>query len=115
MIKDSLLKYNEYVDSDEEFTSKTRFDLEWDDANYLHHMGLLKNVINDYKGLGLVPIGVVYFFTSGIDNLIGMVSHPMFRNKLSTAEVELIEMRVLDLKNLKNDFLTGRLFLKESA
>lgn len=111
-MKESLKKYLEYLDSDEEFSFKVRTEAEWDDRAYQEFIRLITAVINDYKDSGLIPIPVMLFFTSGLDQLIGTVTNPLFFKTSSKAYEDLVRGRVAELEVLQKKFLSGELFMQ---
>lgn len=111
-MKESLNKYLEYLDSDDEFTYKVRMEKEWDDESYQAFINLIMEVINDYKATDLVPVPVVLFFTTGLDQLVGMVSNPLFFSNTSKAYEDLVRKRTEELKALQKKFFSGELFMK---
>lgn len=112
-------KYLEYINSEDDFESHVRLNLEWDDEKYQQLLELLRNVINDYKSTDLIPRSVMHFFTSGITQLTGTISHPAFLNDRSKDEAVLQEYRDLvtrrktELLELQRKFISGELFQQD--
>lgn len=111
-MKESLRKYLEYLDSDDAFVLNVRLTFEWDDNAYQEFIQLMMAVINDYKDEYLVPIPVVLFFTTGIKQLTGMVTNPLFFKTASPEYEALVRRRVVELENLQQQFLSGELFAR---
>ncbi|MBC9930509.1 hypothetical protein [Chitinophaga qingshengii] len=111
-MKESLKKYLEYLDSDEEFTFRVRMEAEWDDQAYQEFIRLIMSVIDDYKDSLLVPIPVVLFFTTGLNQLVGMVTNPVFFATASKAYEDLVRGRVAELEALQKKFFSGDLFMR---
>ncbi|SJZ95434.1 hypothetical protein SAMN04488128_10221 [Chitinophaga eiseniae] len=111
-MKESLKKYLEYLDSDEEFSFKVRMEAEWDDEAYQEFIRLTMAVINDYKDDHLVPIPVALFFTTGLKQLTGMVTNPLFFKTASPEYETLVRRRVAELEDLQQQFLSGELFAR---
>ncbi|MBC9913911.1 hypothetical protein [Chitinophaga varians] len=111
-MKESLKKYLEYIDSDEDFSFKVRMEAEWDDHAYQEFSRLMTAVIHDYKDSGLIPIPVMLFFTSGLDQLIGIVTNPLFFKTASREYEDLVRGRVAELEAWQKKFLSGELFMQ---
>lgn len=111
-MKESLKNYLEYLDSDEEFIFKVRMEREWDDNTYQELINLIMTVINDYKEDDVVPIPVVLFFTSGLNQLVGMVSNPDFFTNTSKTYEDLVRSRVKEMEALQQQFFSGEMFMK---
>lgn len=109
-MKDSLKRYLEYRDSEDDFQSNLRLYFKWDDEKYRFYINLLTEVINDYKEENLIPIPIYFFFTNAIDRIAGTISHPDFRSNLTTEEVGLLEQREKELLKMKEAFLTGNFY-----
>ncbi|WP_146151368.1 hypothetical protein [Chitinophaga niastensis] len=112
-MKESLKKYLEYAESEDEFTYRVRMERAWDDPAYLAFIALIMDVINDYKETDVVPIPIVLFFTSGLDQLVGTISNPDFFLNTSKTYQDLVEARRLELLALQKIFFSGELFMKE--
>jgi hypothetical protein len=112
-MRESLKKYLEYADSEAEFIYRVRMDREWDDVAYQSSIELVMSVINDYKFRGVIPIPVVLFFTTGLNNLVDMISHPDFHLNISATCSDLIASRKKELLTLQGKFFSGELFYLE--
>jgi hypothetical protein len=112
-MKESFKQYLEYADSEDEFTYRVRMEREWDDDAYRTFIDLIMSVINDYKETDVVPIPVVLFFTSGLNYLVGTISHPDFFLNTSETYKNLVQSRCEELLALQKKFFSGELFMKE--
>lgn len=108
----ALNRYLVYIESDDEITYKVRMEREWDDYSYKTCIELLMAVIRDYKESELVPLSVMFFFTSRIPVLLGMTAHPEFFANTTDAYRELIRVRRQELMLLQEQFFSGELFMR---
>jgi len=111
-MKESLKQYVEYVDSEDEFSYKVRMEGEWDDDEYHRFITLLLAVIDDYKDTDLMPVPVMLFFTSQLNHLLGIISHPDFFNNTTKEYEELVNTRKTELLELQKKFFSGELLIK---
>lgn len=110
----ALADYHEYLESDDEFYYQLRMSYNWDDESFQKMLLLLNRVLSEYKGSDLIPKSLVYFFTSKVDLITGLVTNPLFFKNPPvpfTADTyqALIAERVRTLQDLKRRFFTGEL------
>ncbi|MGG5508269.1 MULTISPECIES: hypothetical protein [unclassified Myroides] len=78
-MKESLKKYLEYWDSDDNFFVLMRMKgFVWLDDEYLYMLNLIRTVLNDYKEDYLIPKQLVYFFCMQIPLLVRTMENPLF-------------------------------------
>lgn len=75
---DSLKKYHDYLNGDEDFLYRLRMTYEWDETLFRTQLSLVEAVLDDYKESALIPKSVVYFFASTVDLIAGIVSNDYF-------------------------------------
>lgn len=115
----SYTSYLEYIESDEDFEFRLRMEHEWSDTSYQQLMAHITQVIADYRGTDLIPLPIMYFFVSGVTQILGIISHPEFLNNRSKTPGELKEYQEIvtkrkdELVDLQKKFLSGELFLKD--
>jgi hypothetical protein len=77
-LKRIAIEFNEYYQSDDEFVTKLRFTLEWDDKEYEKLAALIRGVLVEYAEEPVIPKILIYFFNLDLSLIEGIVSNPLF-------------------------------------
>lgn len=74
-MKNSLKKFYEYIQSDEELMYYVRINAEWNEELFIKMKKLIREVINDYENDDYYPKRFVMYFMLEIPSIINMLSH----------------------------------------
>lgn len=72
--------YNNYTESDEEFSYILRMEYEWKDEKYKEMMRIVRDVFLEFQEELVIPKALIHFFTKEIDVIVGLVSNSIFFN-----------------------------------
>lgn len=73
-MKDSLKKFYEYADSENELLKYVRLNGEWNEELFYEMRRLVREVINDYDKEKGYPKKFIYYFMATIPSIIDMLS-----------------------------------------
>lgn len=112
MIKASLKKFIEYVDSDEELFYFIRINADWNEESFIKMEQLVREVMEDYSKDDFYHKGYTYYCIEIIRLIIGTISHDMFCNTWPDGYTQesyrsLIAERVKRLEKLRQDFIAS--------
>nr|WP_199000573.1 hypothetical protein [Flavobacterium sp. ASV13] len=105
----------EYRDSETQkdwFVNYLRIHNEWDDEKYIKMITLIQDIFSEFKESELFPKDLVYFFSSDVDFIIGIVENSFFFNFVPEEYTKeeyysLIEIRKKELIDLRDTFFYG--------
>lgn len=111
-MKQSLVKYLEYLDSDEEFTYILRMEYEWHQDKFEKMISHIRNILQDFKDDELIPKCIIYFFINNVDFIIGTTSKNVFFNNIPNGYTKeqyskIIKQGQDELLNLRKKFYAG--------
>lgn len=108
-MKDSLKKFLEYYNSDEELMYYIRINADWNEDSFIKMEQLVRDVIKDYKEDNFYHKAYVYYCTEIINLIIGIISNELFCNAWPDSYTQesyrsFIAERIERLKTLRKDF-----------
>ena len=114
MENEALRQYLAYSDSEEEFLYRLRMEYEWEDSAYLSMIKLLTNVLEAYRKSRVIPKAVVWFLSTGVKLIVGIVSNDLFHINPPAPFTKdtykaLIDKRIKELVQLQQDFFAGNI------
>lgn len=74
-MKNSMKKFYEYIQSDEELMYYVRINTEWNEELFIKMKKLIREVINDYENEDYYPKRFVMYFMLEIPSIINILSH----------------------------------------
>ena len=74
-MKNSLKRFYEYIDSDEELMYCVRIKVEWNEESFNNMRQLARDVIKDYANEDYYPKKFIIYFMREIPSIINILSH----------------------------------------
>ncbi|MFM2375291.1 MAG: hypothetical protein RLZZ165_388 [Bacteroidota bacterium] len=106
-------KYIVYEDSNDNFWVHLRMNYEWNEEKYQDMLQIIKGMLEEYQQEVVFPKDAIYFFSSTVDFIIGIVSNPYFLKNIpkgfsADSYMDFLETRKAELIDLKNEILFGK-------
>ena len=110
VMKDSLKKFIDYCNSDEELEYFIRINADWNEESFIKMEQLVRKVMEDYEQDVFYHKGFVCYCTHGIDRIIGIISNEAFYRGVlpygftKESYKSYIACRIEKLRNIQSDF-----------
>lgn len=109
MENDLIQEFREKSDSFDWFSKDLRLNYQWNDIKFIEMMNLIDKIFSFYKNKDVFPKDLVYFFTSEIPFIIGIVENPIFLRSIPSgftkeSYLSLVENRKKELLELREYF-----------
>ncbi|MGG5505571.1 MULTISPECIES: hypothetical protein [unclassified Myroides] len=110
----ALEEYLLYENSDRMYLYRLRLTYLWDQKEFNYLVQLVRNVLKEFENNTLFPKQIRYFFTSDIDQIIGIVSNPLFIVNIpdsydKSKYIDTINSGIAILNDLKEEFFYGEI------
>jgi hypothetical protein len=107
-------RFMQYDESDDNFWFQLRLTFQWDEGKYKEMMEIVQGMLGEYQNEDVFPKPGIYFFTSTVDFIVGIISNPLFSVNpplgfTQEGYKEFLNSRKAELMNLKDNFLGGEL------
>ncbi len=114
-MKDSLNRFYEYLNSDEELEYCVRINVEWNEESFIKMKKLVRAVMKDYENEDYYPKRVISYFLRDIPAIINILSQYKTCTEKELLEagytdetyLSMIAERMQQLKNLCGEFISS--------
>ncbi|MBM0653298.1 hypothetical protein JMN11_06380 [Capnocytophaga genosp. AHN8471] len=109
-MKNNLIQeFKEKHNSFDWFSKDLRLNYQWDDTKFSEMMSLINRIFSFYKNKDVFPKDLIYFFTSEIPFIIGIIENPIFLRSIppgftKESYLHLVEKRKKELLELRELF-----------